>query len=187
MSEKVKAIIGLVAFIAILVIVAVFLNQTQNLPKENTVQKATTAEKNIIEVNEENFEDEVLNSNKKVLIDFYAVWCGPCRIIKPRINEVATENPEIKVVEIDVDKCSNLASKYGVYSIPTLVVIENEEEINRVVGAVEKDKILEICGLWSTDNLGAWDVFEARNGRFRNYKYEITLKKEHNLWIEILL
>lgn len=147
MSEKVKAVIYLILFVIVIVGISIFLNYRSNMPKQNLSNVVTTGEKVILEVDEENFESEVLKSDKKVLVDFFATWCAPCRVVKPRINEIATENPELKVVEVDVDKCKNLAEKYGVYSIPTLVVIENGEEINRVVGAVDKEKILELCSI----------------------------------------
>ena len=144
MKEKTKAIIGLVAFIVVLAGVVVFLNTRKNSTSIDTTKNELES---VTEVNESNFSEEVLNSDKKVLIDFYATWCGPCRVLKPTIKEVASEHSEIKVVSIDVDKCGGLATKYGVISIPTLVVIENGEEINRIIGAVPKEKILEICGI----------------------------------------
>ena len=148
LSEKVKAVIYLILFVIAIVGISIFLNYRSNIPKQQNVTNIVDNEENIIiEVNENNFENEVIKSNKKVLIDFYANWCTPCKVIKPKIREVAKENQELKVVEVNVDKCENLATKYGVYSIPTLVVIENGKEINRVIGAVEKGKILEICGM----------------------------------------
>ena len=85
----------------------------------------------IIKANSANFEEEVLKSEKPVLIDFYADWCGPCKMLSPIIDEIAEENSDIKVVKVNVDDSQDLAMKYQVMSIPTLVVIKNGKEINR--------------------------------------------------------
>lgn len=146
MSERKKTLIYIGIFIIMLGMAATLLTHigknNQKTSKINQIQLTK-----ILEVGEQDFEKEVLQSDQKVLIDFYATWCGPCRILKTTLNEFAKEYDNIKVVEIDVDKASNLSSKYGVMSIPTLVVIENGQEINRIVGAVPKEKIIEICGL----------------------------------------
>jgi len=98
----------------------------------------------IIQVNRINFEKEVLNSEKTVLIDFYADWCGPCKMLSPVVEQFASENEEIKVVKINVDDEQDLAIEYGVMSIPTLVVIKNGQEVNRSVGLVSNDDILNL-------------------------------------------
>ena len=98
----------------------------------------------IIQVNSKNFETEVLNSEKTVLIDFYANWCGPCKMLSPVVEQFASENENIKVVKINVDDEQDLAIKYEVMSIPTLVVIRNGQEVNRSVGLVSKDNILNL-------------------------------------------
>lgn len=98
----------------------------------------------IIQVNRNNFEKEVLNSEKTVLIDFYADWCGPCKMLSPVVEQFASENEKIKVVKINVDDEQDLAIEYGVMSIPTLVVIKNGQEVNRQVGLVSKDDILNL-------------------------------------------
>ena len=90
------------------------------------------------------FENEVLNSDKKVLVDFYATWCGPCKIISPIIEEVAKENSGVKFVKVDIDANQELAEKYEVVYIPTLVVIENGKEITKSVGAISKEEILNL-------------------------------------------
>ena len=97
-----------------------------------------------IKVNSENFENEVLKSEKTVLIDFYADWCGPCKMLSPIVEQFANENDNVKVVKIDVDAEQELAIQYGVMSIPTLVVVKNGQEVNRVVGLVSKGQIEEI-------------------------------------------
>jgi len=91
-----------------------------------------------------NFEEEVLNSQKPVLIDFYADWCGPCKMIAPIIEKIANENADIKVVKINVDDEQELAIKYGIMSIPTLVVIKEGKEVNRKVGLADKTEILNM-------------------------------------------
>ena len=112
-------------------------NEVESVPKESALHA-------YIEVTEENFEEEVLKSDKRVLIDFYADWCNPCKILSPIVEEVAIENPNIKVVKIDVDSNEKLAYEYRTYSIPTLVVIENGVEVNRAVGAIPKEDVLEL-------------------------------------------
>ena len=95
-----------------------------------------------ININKNNFQNEVLNSEKKVLLDFWAPWCGPCRMVVPIVEEIAREHPEIKVGKINVDEEMELASQFGIMSIPTLVVIENGEIVNQAMGARPKDAIL---------------------------------------------
>lgn len=98
----------------------------------------------IIQVNNENFKNEVLNSDKTVLIDFYANWCGPCKMLSPVVEQFTSENENVKVVKINVDDEQDLAVQYGVMSIPTLVVIKNGQELNRSVGIVSKNDILNL-------------------------------------------
>ena len=98
----------------------------------------------ILKINEDNFEKEVLEREKTVLIDFFADWCGPCKMLSPIIEQFAKENEKVKVVKINVDELPDLAVKYGVRSIPTLVVIKNGEEVNRSVGLIDKSEILEL-------------------------------------------
>lgn len=97
-------------------------------------------------INNRNFQEEVLNSEKPVLIDFWAPWCGPCRMVGPIIDEIASEHPEYKVVKINVDEEEALASDYRVFSIPTLIVMKNGMEVERSVGAKPKNQILAMLG-----------------------------------------
>lgn len=95
-----------------------------------------------ISVNKNNFNQEVLNSDKPVLMDFWAPWCGPCRMVVPLVEEIAKERSDIKVVKINVDEEQELALQFGVMSIPTLVVMKNGKIVNQVTGARPKAQIL---------------------------------------------
>lgn len=97
-----------------------------------------------ININKSNFQSEVLNSDKKVLLDFWAPWCGPCRMVVPLVEEIAEERPDIKVGKINVDEEVELASQFGVMTIPTLVVMENGKVIKQATGARPKDAILDL-------------------------------------------
>lgn len=97
-----------------------------------------------INITKDNFEAEVLQSDKKVLLDFWAAWCGPCRMIAPIVEEIAEENADIKVCKINVDEQAELASRFGIMSIPTLVVMEKGVELTRALGARPKDSILDM-------------------------------------------
>ena len=93
-------------------------------------------------VNKNNFQEEVLNSDKPVLVDFWAPWCGPCRMVLPIIEEISDENEDIKVVKINVDEDPELANQFGVMTIPTLYVFKNGEAVNHRSGAMPKEQIL---------------------------------------------
>ena len=95
-----------------------------------------------ININKDNFRNEVLNSEKPVLLDFWAPWCGPCRMVSPIVDEIATERGDIKVGKVNVDEERELAGQFGVMSIPTLVVIKGGRVVNQMVGARPKSQIL---------------------------------------------
>ena len=97
-----------------------------------------------INININNFQSEVLNSDRPVLLDFWAPWCGPCRMVVPIVEEIAEERPDIKVGKVNVDEQSELAAQFGIMSIPTLVVIKDGKITNQSMGAKPKDAILEL-------------------------------------------
>ena len=97
----------------------------------------------VIKIDSTNFE-EIKKSEKKVLLDFYADWCGPCKMVAPIIEEIAEENPQYVVGKINVDDCPELAIQFGVSTIPNLVVLNNGEVVNQIAGARPKPQILKM-------------------------------------------
>ena len=97
-----------------------------------------------MQVNKNNFQDEVLNSDKPVLVDFWASWCGPCRMVAPFLEEIAAERSDVMVCKINVDEEPELASRYNVMSIPTLLVVKEGQVVNQAVGARPKSQILSL-------------------------------------------
>lgn len=98
----------------------------------------------MLTITNDNFEQEVLKSDKKVLVDFWASWCGPCRMLSPIIDEVAKSTDKVKVGKVNVDEESDLATKFAVMSIPTLILFENGKPVKQIVGLQSKDTILRM-------------------------------------------
>ncbi len=98
----------------------------------------------VLNLTENNFEQEVMRSDKPVLIDFFATWCGPCSMVSPIVDQIAEERSDLKVCKVDVDEQGELASRFGVSSIPMLVVVKNGKISAQSVGAMPKGKILEL-------------------------------------------
>lgn len=136
MKKRIIIILSVIAFVVLLILINVFLNSQNN--DKNIISKA-----NVVEVTSQNFEEEVLKSDKPVLIDFYAEWCGPCKLLSPTVEEISNENENVKFVKIDVDKSEDIAMKYEIMAMPTLVLIQDGEEKDRVVGLVDKSTILD--------------------------------------------
>ena len=100
----------------------------------------------VVTITKENFEQEVLQSAKPVLLDFWASWCGPCRMLSPIVDEVAEERTDVKVGKVNVDEQPELAGQFGVMSIPTLLVFEQGQLVRQAVGARPKASVLELLG-----------------------------------------
>lgn len=100
----------------------------------------------IIEIKKNNFDEEVLNSDKKVLVDFYAEWCGPCKMIRPILEDIAENDAAVKIASVNVESEEELAEKYDVSSIPCLILFEGGKEILRNVGLMSKDDIKRMIG-----------------------------------------
>ena len=150
MKKKIIWFIILALLVVAVIIASVFINKKgleylQGEAQENIINENEEEENmSVVKVNDSNFEQEVLKSNVPVLVDFYADWCGPCKMLSPTVDEVAEENDDIKVVKVNVDESQEIAVKYQVMSIPTLVVIKNGNEINRSVGVIDKEEILSM-------------------------------------------
>ena len=102
----------------------------------------------VLHITKENFENEVLKSDRPVLLDFWASWCGPCRMVSPIIDEIAEETTDKKVCKINVDEQPELAQAFGVMSIPTLVVMKDGEVVGQSVGVKSKEAILQMLNGW---------------------------------------
>ena len=98
----------------------------------------------VVKVTNENFEEEVLKSDKKVLVDFWASWSGPCMMLSPLVDEIASEVSDLKVAKVNVDEENELAEKFNIMSIPCLVVFENGKEVKRSVGFIPKEEIKKL-------------------------------------------
>ena len=100
----------------------------------------------VVEINKDNFNDEVINYKGSVLVDFYANWCGPCKMLRPVLEEISESNSDIKIVSVNVDEADNLAMSYGISSIPCVIKFKDGAEINRSVGFKTKEEMEEFIG-----------------------------------------
>lgn len=98
----------------------------------------------VIKVNNDNFEQEVLQSQETVLVDFYANWCGPCKMLSPIVDEVAEEVSNVKVCKVNIDEARSIAMQYEIMSIPTLLVFKNGKVVNSSLGFIKKEEILKL-------------------------------------------
>ncbi|WP_293694120.1 thioredoxin [Streptococcus sp. UBA3373] len=98
----------------------------------------------VIEITKENFAEEVLKSDKPVLVDFWAAWCGPCRMLSPVIEEIAEELDDVKVCKVNIDEQETIASDFNIMSIPTLIVFKKGQPVDALVGVNPKEKIIEL-------------------------------------------
>lgn len=134
MKKKIFTLIVIIVFVLGLVFLNIFINNSVN----------ETDEINIRKVSESEFQSEVLDSDKIVLVDFYADWCEPCRTFSPILEDVSDDYDYIKVVKVNVDEEIGLAQKYGVMSLPTLVIIKDGKVVDRSVGAISKINVLDM-------------------------------------------
>ena len=150
MNKKTLWILCLIVFIGSLVLLNKYLTNSSNSINldDKTVYSdeeldQETVSSSIIQITSSNFEEIVLNSNKTVLIDFYADWCPPCKKLSPIIEEVASENTDENLVfaRINIDDEQNLAAQYGIQPIPTLVLLKSGKEVDRRVGYMEKTDV----------------------------------------------
>lgn len=141
MKEKIKIILYIIIFIVLILLTNRLLNKDKIYEVETETDSGV---KNYTEVFEDTFESEVLKSTQTVLVDFYADWCGPCKSLSPILEEVAKENNDVKLVKVNVDENGNLAERYEAYYIPTLVVIKDGVEVNRSVGLITKEEVLDL-------------------------------------------
>ena len=134
MKTKITIIIVIIIFIIALIFLSMYMNKSENTSNTTSILKVTS----------NNFEQEVLNSEKIVLVDFYADWCGPCKIFSPILEDISNEYDSVKVVKVNIDDEIELAQHYGVTSVPTLIIIQNGRVVDRSVGAVSKLAIINM-------------------------------------------
>ena len=142
MKKKIGVILLIIVFLSLIMLASILLNQQEEEEISKTEEDIKQVE--ILEVTRENFEEEVLKSEKTVLVDFYADWCDPCKRLEPTIQKIANENENVKVVRVNVDQEEELATEYEAFSIPTLVIIKDGTETARGVGVMRKSEIVNM-------------------------------------------
>ena len=152
MKEKVEVIVLFLILILCIIGISYFLNKetekrfgsSNTVVSQNEEVVTDNVESKVIAVTNETFENEVLDSNQKVVIDFYADWCGPCKVFSPIFEKVSQELEDVKFVRVNVDEEPELANKYMAYSIPYIVVIENGEVVNSHTGLVDEEALKQL-------------------------------------------
>lgn len=135
MKKQILIIIVIIIFVVGLILLNIFMN------RQNNSDEITST---ISDVTNENFEEEVLNADKIVLVDFYADWCEPCKVFSPILEDIANDYDYVKVVKVNIDYETELAEHYGVISIPTLITFKNGKIADRCTGVVNKLSIIDI-------------------------------------------
>lgn len=148
MKNKILILICVLLFVTAMFGTKMYLDNARNtnVSEENidyTVNN-NIQESKILKVESDTFEEEVLNTTQTVVIDFYATWCGPCKMYTPIVEEFAEENQDIKVVKIDIDESQDIAFEYNVMSIPTTIIIKDGKEVDRAVGVIGKDVLSQM-------------------------------------------
>lgn len=134
MKQKISILLIIIIFVLGLVFLNIYINNSVNEQETVSIPKLTST----------NFDSEVLQSDKIVLVDFYADWCEPCKVFSPILEDVADDYDYVKVVKVNVDEEVELAQKYGIISLPTLLVVKNGKVVDRSTGALEKIYVLDM-------------------------------------------
>ena len=134
MKQKISILLIIIIFVLGLVFLNIYINNSVNEQEVVSIPKVTST----------NFDSEVLESDKIVLVDFYADWCEPCKVFSPILEDVADDYDYVKVVKVNVDEEVELAQKYGIISLPTLLVVKNGKVVDRSTGALEKIYVLDM-------------------------------------------
>ena len=134
MKQKISILIIIIIFVLGLVFLNIYINNSVSEQEVVSIPKVTST----------NFDSEVLQSDKIVLVDFYADWCEPCKVFSPILEDVADDYDYVKVVKVNVDEEVELAQKYGIISLPTLLVVKNGKVVDRSTGALEKIYVLDM-------------------------------------------
>lgn len=143
MDKKKKLVLQIIAFIGVIITLTIVYNYIINSYTKEQINQSKKEENkmNITEIMAKDFQQEVINSEKTVLVDFYATWCGPCKMMSPILENIAEENTHVKVVKVDIDKNQDLAMQYNVMSIPTMIIFKNGEATKTFVGVTDKHNL----------------------------------------------